>query len=63
MHLLRDVVEPNSRWLGKTIKEYPYKQGMVFVMIERNGKSIIPAADGSTQFCAGDVLYIYKQDI
>lgn len=63
MHLVRDVVEPNSRWLGKTIKEYPYKQGMVFVMIERDGKSIIPAADGSTQFCAGDILYIYKQNI
>jgi cell volume regulation protein A len=62
-HLVRDVVEPNSRWIGKTIKEYPYKDGMVFVMIERDGQSIIPTADGMTRFCAGDVLYIYRQQL
>lgn len=62
-HLLRDVVDPRSPWVGKTIKEYPYKDGMVFVMIERDGKSIIPTADGMTRFCAGDVLYIYKAEI
>ena len=50
---------PNSPWIGHTIKEYPYKDNSMLVMIKRGDEQVIP--NGDTILEKGDVLIILKQ--
>lgn len=55
------VVTPDSIWVGKRIKDYPYRQNSMVVMIKRGDEIIVP--DGYTIFEKGDVLTIFKPEV
>jgi len=58
-NLYEHPLSPKSQWAGRTVKEYPYKNGAILVMIKRGNKHIIP--NGDTVLQHGDVLVILKQ--
>lgn len=49
----------NSQWIGKKIKDYPYRDGSQVLMIKRGNDSIIP--NGETVLHQGDVLVILHE--
>lgn len=59
--LTEHPLSKNSKWAGKTVKEYPYKDGRFLVMIKRGEEHIIP--NGKTVLHEGDILYILNQQI
>lgn len=59
VNLVEHPLSPRSQWAGRTVKEYPYKNGSMLVMIKRGGEQIIP--NGDTVLQHGDVLVILKQ--
>jgi len=58
-NLIEHPLSPKSQWAGRTVKEYPYKDDSILVMIKRGARQIIP--NGDTVLRHGDVLVILKQ--
>lgn len=60
---MTDIVEhslsKNSQWIDHTVKEYPFKDKAMLVMIKRGEDHIIP--NGNTVLKSGDILYILRQ--
>ena len=57
--LIEHPLSKNSQWAGHPIKDYPYKDKAMVVMIKRGEEHIIP--NGNTVLQTGDILYILKQ--
>lgn len=55
--ILRHQMSPSSRWIGRTLSEYPHGNDQV-ILIVRGDNSIIP--NGSTVLNPHDVLYINR---
>lgn len=58
-NIIEHPLSKNSQWIGHPIKDYPFKEQGMLVMVKRGEENIIP--NGSTILKQGDILYILQQ--
>lgn len=58
--LTEKIIEKKDDWAGKMIADIPKKDGILIIMIQRNGKVIIPK--GHTVLKEGDMLVINHEN-
>lgn len=59
-NIFEHQLSENSIWIGKRIKDYPYKDGAQVLMIKRGKETLIP--NGETVLHKNDVLVILKDE-
>lgn len=57
-NLIEHEIRATSKWIGHKVKEYPYQEHQLLVMIRRGDEDIIP--NGNTEIKLGDILIILK---
>lgn len=60
-NLIEHPVSNNSHWIGTAVKDYPYQENSILVMIKRGDEHIIP--NGNTVIQRGDILFILNGEL
>lgn len=59
VYLQEQKIAPDSRWIGKTIRDFSPDSGELVIMVIRDGKTILP--HGSTEILQNDILVLHTQ--